>query len=87
MTLAQGQVLSKILVRPWSNSKEIENSLASLALRGLARKLRNKISEQLQEGSISQDTFYLNVETQTIQQKIKSLKKLNDEIIELNGKL
>ena len=69
-------------------NKAIEVSLAKNikirgSLRGEATKLRNRISERLADGTVSVDAFYLKDNIQTIQQKIESLQKLDDEIIDL----
>ena len=69
-------------------SEEMEVSLAKKikirgALRGAATKLRYRISERLEDGTVAVDIFYLKDKIQTIQQKIESLKKLDEEIIEL----
>ena len=66
----------------------IEASLAKRikkrgALRGSATKLRNRVSERLDDGTTPADMFYLKDKIQTIKQKIESLNKLDDEIIDL----
>ncbi|XP_044179611.1 uncharacterized protein LOC122961090 [Acropora millepora] len=66
----------------------IEASLAKRikkrgALRGLATKLRNRVSERLDNETAPADMFYLKDKIQTIKQKIESLNKLDDEIIDL----
>ena len=66
----------------------IEASLAKRikkrgALRGSATKLRNRVSERLDDGTAPADMFYLKDKIQTIKQKIESLNKLDDEIIDL----
>ena len=69
-------------------NKAIEVSLAKKikikgSLRGAAMKLCNCIGERLADGTVSYDVFYLKDNIQTIQQKIESLKKLDEEIIDL----
>ena len=69
-------------------NKAIEVSLAKKikirgSLRGAVTKLRNHIGERLPDGTVSYDAFYLKDNIQTIQQKIESLKKLDEEIIDL----
>ena len=71
-----------------NSNKAIEVSLAKKikirgSLRGAATKLRNRIGERLADGTVSVDAFYLKDNIQTIQQKIESLKKLDEEIIDL----
>ena len=66
----------------------IEASLAKRikkrgALRGSATKLRNRVSERLDDETAPAVMFYLKDKIQTIKQKIESLNKLNDEIIDL----
>ena len=66
----------------------IEASLAKRikkrgALRGSATKLRNRVSERLDDETAPADMFYLKDKIQTIKQKIESLNKLDDEIIDL----
>ena len=60
-------------------NKAIEVSLAKKikirgSLRAAATKLCNCIGEQLADGTVSYDVFYLKDNIQTIQQKIESLK-------------
>ena len=69
-------------------NKEIEVSLTKKikirgSMRGAATKLRNRIGERLADGTFSVDTFYLKDNIQTIKQKIESLRKLDEEIIDL----
>ena len=69
-------------------NKEMEVSLAKKikirgSMRGAATKLRNRIGERLADGTFSVDTFYLKDNIQTIKQKIESLRKLDEEIIDL----
>ena len=66
----------------------IEASLAKRikkrgALRGSATKLRNRVSERLDDETAPADMFYLKDKIQRIKQKIESLNKLDDEIIDL----
>ena len=53
------------------------------ALRGSATKLRNRVSERLDDETAPADMFYLKDKIQTTKQKIESLNKLDDEIINL----
>ena len=67
---------------------DIEASLAKRikkrgVLRGSATKLRNRVSERLEDETAPVDMFYLKDKIQTIKQKIESLNKLDDEIIDL----
>ena len=67
---------------------DIEASLAKKikkrgAVRGSATKLRNRVSERLEDGTAPVDMFYLKDKIPTIKQKIESLNKLDDEIIDL----
>ena len=67
---------------------DIEASLAKRikkrgALRGSATKLRNRVSERLEDETAPVGMFYLKDKIQTIKQKIESLNKLDDEIIDL----
>ena len=68
--------------------KDIEASLAKRikkkgTLRGSATKLRNRVSERLEDETAPVDMFHLKDKIQTIKQKIESLNKLDDEIIDL----
>ena len=68
--------------------KETEASLAKRikkrgAIRRSAMKLRNWVSERLEDETASVDMFYLKDKIQTIKQKIEYLSKLDDEIIDL----
>lgn len=69
-------------------NKAIEVSLAKkVKIRGSLREAATKlrIGERVADGAVSYDAFYLKDNIQTIQYKIESLKKLDEEIINTCG--